>query len=267
MRFDVAGVGPPHTPDRIYRRFRPVTIVHDTYAWFADCLLKVSRLQVKACPHCIKQTARPGIAVGPLPCFRPLNALHRLNACLTAPAAFHKGLEHIDTMEKASLIFSTSSHDRCFYGCINIQLYLGLPVVERYGGTAEQGKVQLTRLVKHPPGFVPTGGEVLVVKDWHRALALLENPDNLLIEPPARIVFLPFEIAVINPVLSDKHDAIHRKLLAPECQGFTYCVKYRNAFRFAHFLSQSAFLKLMDVNGHNVHPRRSMGPLPPITVQ
>jgi len=132
-----------------------------------------------------------------------LNALHRRDACLTAPAAFHKGLEHVDTMEKASLISSASSHDRCLYGRIDIEFYLGLAVVERYGGTAVQGKVQLTRFVKHPLGFVPTGGEVLVVKDWHRALALLENPDNLLVEPPARIVFLPFEIAMINPVFSD----------------------------------------------------------------
>ena len=31
-------------------------------------------------------------------------------------------------------------------------------------------------------------GEVLVVKDGHRALALLENPDNLLVDPPARQV-------------------------------------------------------------------------------
>ena len=130
-----------------------------------------------------------------------------------------------------------------------------------------QGKVQLTRFVKHPLGFVPTGGEVLVVKDWHRALALLENPDNLLVEPPARIVFLPFEIAMINPVFSDEDNTIHRKFLPPEREGFTYCVEDRNAFRFAYFLSQSAFFKLMDVNGHNVHPRRSMGALPPITVQ
>src|SRR6202035_1210462 len=110
--FDVARVGPPHTPDRIHGPFRPITIVHDRDAWLADGLLKVPRLQVKACPHCVKQIARPRITVGPLPCFRPLNALHRRDTCLTALAAFRKALEHVDTMEKASLIFSASSHDR-----------------------------------------------------------------------------------------------------------------------------------------------------------
>jgi hypothetical protein len=28
---------------------------------------------------------------------------------------------------------------------------------------------------------------MLVVEDWHGAFTLLENPDNLLIEPPVRI--------------------------------------------------------------------------------
>src|SRR5580658_5735265 len=140
-------------------------------------------------------------------------------------------------------------------------------LLERYGGTAVQGKAQLARFVKHPLGFVPTGGEVLVVKDRHRALALLENADNLLVEPPARIIFLSFEIAMVNPVFSDQDNTIHRKFLPPEREGLTYGVTDRNVFRFAHFPAQSAFLKLMDVNGHYVHPRRSMGALPPITVQ
>ena len=68
-------------------------------------------------------------------------------------------------------------------------------------------------------------------------------------------------------MFSDDDNTIHRKFLPPERDGFTYCVKDRNAFRFAYFLTQSAFFKLMDVNGHNVHPRRSVGALPPITVQ
>src|SRR5580658_6881294 len=129
-------------------------------------------------------------------------------------------------------------------------------LLERYGGTAVQGKAQLARFVKHPLGFVPTGGEVLVVKDWHRALALLENPDNLLVQPPARIVFLPFEIAVVNPVFSHQDNTIHRKLLSPQRNGLSDGVKDRNAFRFTNLLAQWAFLKLMDVNGHHVHPRR-----------
>jgi len=69
------------------------------------------------------------------------------------------------------------------------------------------------------------------------------------------------------PVFSDQDNTIHRKFRSRERDSFTYCVKDRNAFRFANFLAQYAFLKLMDVNGHNVHPRRSMGALPPITVQ
>src|SRR4030095_15013048 len=110
-------------------------------------LLKVSRLQVKACPHCIKQFARPWIAFGPLPCFRPANALPRLASRLAALAAFYKALEHVDTMKKGSLISSASNHHRCFYRRIDIEFYLGLAEVDRYGGTAGQRKVQLTRFV------------------------------------------------------------------------------------------------------------------------
>src|SRR5262249_52329259 len=159
-------------------------------------LLKLSRLQTKTGPYGIQQFARPRIPVRPLPCFRTLNGLHSRNTCLTTLAALHKALEHIDAMEKASLISSTSSHHRCLYGRIDIQFDLRL-AVERYRGTTEQGKVQLARFVEHPLGFVPTGGEVLVIEDRHGALALLENPDNLLIQPPTWIVFLPFEIGVI----------------------------------------------------------------------
>src|SRR5262249_50698143 len=153
---------------------------------------------IKACPHCIQQLARPRIAFSPLPCFRPSDALDGGNAGLPAPAAFHKALQHVDTVKKASLISGASSHDRRLDGSINVEFYLGLAVVERYGGTAKQGKVQLTRFVNHPLGLVPTGGEVLVVEDWHGTLALLENPNDLLVEPPAGIVCLPFEIAMVN---------------------------------------------------------------------
>jgi hypothetical protein len=60
---------------------------------------------------------------------------------------------------------------------------------------------------------------VLVVENGHRALALLENPDNLLVEPPARIVLLPLEVAVINPVLPDEDDTVHVEFLPPEREG------------------------------------------------
>src|SRR3982750_1546338 len=105
---------------------------------------------------------------------------------------------------------------------------------------------------------------MLVVEAGHGALTLLENPDNLLVEPPARIVGLPFEIAVVNPVFSHQDNTIHRQFLPPEREGFPDGGKDRNALRLADFLTQSAFPELMDVNGHNVHPRRRMGALPPI---
>src|SRR6478609_11168296 len=89
-------------------------------------------------------------------------------------------------MENASLIRRASKHDRVLYRRIDSDLYLGLAEVDRYGRTSRQRKVQLTGFVKHPLGVVPIVGEVLVVKDRHRTLALLENPDNLLIHPPAR---------------------------------------------------------------------------------
>lgn len=104
---------------------------------------------------------------------------------------------------------------------------------------------------------------MLVVEDWHRALTLLENPDNLLVKPPARIVFLPFEIAMVISVFSDQDNTIHRKFLRAERERFTDCVKDRNPFRFTHFPTQSAFLELMDVNGHKRfsprHPEFGMG--------
>ena len=55
-------------------------------------------------------------------------------------------------------------------------------------------------------------------------------------------------------MFSDYDNAIDRKFLSPERDGFTNCLKDRNVFRFANFLTQSAFLKLMDVNRHNVDP-------------
>ena len=71
---------------------------------------------------------------------------------------------------------------------------------------------------------------MLVVEDRHRTLALLEDPDNLLVEPPAWIIFLPDEIVVIDPVLSDEHHPIHGQFLAAEREGFSNCVEDRNVF-------------------------------------
>src|SRR4051812_44731468 len=42
-------------------------------------------------------------------------------------------------------------------------------------------KVQLTGFVEHPFRIIPIVGKVLVVKDRNRALALFENPNNLLV--------------------------------------------------------------------------------------
>jgi hypothetical protein len=108
---------------------------------------------------------------------------------------------------------------------------------------------------------------VLVVEDWHRATAPFKNTDNLLVDPPARQEPVPLEIGWIIPVFSDYHDTIHSKFLTSKSDGFINCLKDRDAFRFAYLLTQLACVKLMDVNRHHVHPRRSVGALPPIAVQ
>src|ERR1051326_3932383 len=122
-------------------------------------------------------------------------------------------------MENGSLIGSASKHDRVLDRRIDRDLYLGLAEVNRYRGTSGQRKVQLTGFVKHPLGVVPIVGEVLVVEDRHRALALLENPDNLLINPPARQEPVTLEIGWIIPVFSDDDNTVHRKFLPPKCDS------------------------------------------------
>src|SRR5215218_904306 len=114
-------------------------------------------------------------------------------------------------MENGSLICRASNHDRVLYRRIDGQVYLGRAEVGRYGGTAGQGKVQFTGPVKHPLGIVPIVREVLVVKDRHRAFALLEDPDNLLVHPPARQEPVPSEIGWIIPVFSDDDDTVYGK--------------------------------------------------------
>src|SRR5690348_7553467 len=106
-------------------------------------------------------------------------------------------------MENASLIWGGSKHDRVLDRRIDTDLYLGLAEVDRYRRTSGQRKVQLTGFVKHPLGVVPIVGEVLIVRHRHRALALLENPDNLLINPPARQEPVALEIGWIIAVFCD----------------------------------------------------------------
>ena len=53
-------------------------------------------------------------------------------------------------------------------------------------------------------------------------------------------------------MFSDQDYPINRKFFPAEREGFTNGWKDRNAFRFAHFLTQSAFWKLMDVSGRAV---------------
>ena len=74
-------------------------------------------------------------------------------------------------MEDGSLVRGMSpTTSRVLHWRVDSEFYLGLAVVDGYGGTSGEGKVQFTGFVKHPLGVVPIVGEVLVVKDWHRAL-------------------------------------------------------------------------------------------------
>ena len=50
----------------------------------------------------------------------------RRDAGLAAFAAIYKGVEHVDSMEKASLITSASRHDRGLNGGIDLEFDLGL---------------------------------------------------------------------------------------------------------------------------------------------
>ena len=137
-------------------------------------------------------------------------------------------------MENGSLVCSASNHDRVLYRRIDSEVYLGLTEVGRYGGTAGQWKVQFTGFVKHPLGIVPIVGEVLVVKDWHRALVLLEDPDNVLVHPPARQEPVPLEIGWIVPVFSDYDNTIDRKFGSSKLDGLTYGLIDRYVFRRAY---------------------------------
>ena len=77
---------------------------------------------------------------------------------------------------------------------------------------------------------------------------------------------MPLEIGRIIPMFCNDNNAIHRKFLTAKSDGFPYCFKDGNVFRFAYFLGKQACIQLMDVNGHHIHSRRSVCALPPITV-
>src|SRR5690606_356887 len=141
-------------------------------------------------------------------------------------------------MEYASLIPSASHYDRILYRRINIQFDFRLTVVHRNGGPTRQGKVQLTGFVKHPLSFVPVVGKVLVVKDRHRAFALLKNPDNLIVDPPARQEPVPLEILWVITVFRHNDNPIHSKFFSPQRNSFADGLKDGNAFGICYLLTE-----------------------------
>jgi len=265
LPLDLPGIGPTPTLARNDRAFGPIVVLHNAGVW-SLALLKVSLLQIKVFPHGFKQVIGPGILFDPLPCLRPANGLHRLDTCLTTFAAIDKGLEHVNAMEDGSLIRRGSNHNRVSNRRISDEIYLGVAKVKLYRRPPAEGKVQLTGFVEHPLGVVPVVGEVLVVKNGYRAFALLENLDHLLIDPPTWQEPVPFEIGWIIPMFADDDDTIHRQFFPAKRDGFPDRFKDWNIFRFAYFLTQQARVELIYVNGYHIHPRRSGGAVPPITV-
>ena len=157
-------------------------------------------------------------------------------------------------MEDGSLICSVSNHDGILDRGIDREFDLGFPEVSRYGGSPGQGEVQFTRFVEHPLGVIPVVGEVLVVKYRYRAFALLENLNDLLIDPPARQKPAPLEIGWITPVLCNDDNTVHSEFFPAKGDCFINCFEDGNVLRFAYFLSQQACIKLMDVHGYHLHP-------------
>ena len=58
---------------------------------------------------------------------------------------------------------------------------------------------------------------------------------------------------MIDAVLAHQDDAIHGKFLASEGEGSGDRAEDWNVLRFADLLAQAAFLKLVDVSGHDFH--------------
>src|SRR5271156_3636329 len=106
-------------------------------------------------------------------------------------------------MEDGSFIGGVSNHNRVLHWRIDSEFYLGLAEVDRYGRPSGERKAQFTGLVKHPLGVIPIVGEVLVVKYRHRAVALLKDPDNLLVNPPARQEPVSLKVSWIVPMFTD----------------------------------------------------------------
>lgn len=88
-------------------------------------------------------------------------------------------------MENAAFRAAGGGDDGGSHWGIDIEFDVGLAVVEGDGGAAKEGEVAFAEFVEHPLGFVPTGGEVLVVADLDGAFALFEDLDDLLVEPQA----------------------------------------------------------------------------------
>ena len=141
-------------------------------------------------------------------------------------------------MEDGPLIRGVSNHDRVLNWRIDSELYLGLAEVDRYGGPPTEGKTQLTGFIEHPFGVIPIVGEVLVVKDGHRAFAPLEDPDNLLVDPPARQEPMPLEVSWIIPMFTNDDNTIHSKFAPPKCYGLLDWLIDGNILCFAYFLAQ-----------------------------
>src|ERR1700760_1889661 len=141
-------------------------------------------------------------------------------------------------MKDGSFIRGVSHDNGVLNWRIDREFYLGLAEVGRYGGPPGKGKAQFTGFVEHPLGVVPIVGEVFVVKHGHRAFALLEDPDNLLVNPPTRQEPVPLEISWIIPMFTDYDDTIHGKFAPPKRYGLTDCLIDGNVFCFAYFLAQ-----------------------------
>src|SRR4029453_6539686 len=138
LSFDFAGVGPAHALARHDSRLRPVVVLHDTDVSLC-VFLKRFLFPLETFRRRVKQLAGPGVALDPLPCFRTADGLYRFDACLTALAAFDKGLKHVNAMEDGALIGSAANHDWGLYRRVDGEGYLWRTKVGRAGGTASQG--------------------------------------------------------------------------------------------------------------------------------
>ena len=75
---------------------------------------------------------------------------------------------------------------------------------------------------------------MLVLEDGYSALALLEDADNLLVQPPGRIVCLPFEVGLISRVLR-QDNTINRSSLPPSVRASRTLLKIEVRFDLQSF--------------------------------